>query len=125
MPAGYGALWDRSINNNRTAHRLAWEFARGPIPEGQWVLHRCDNPPCCNPSHLFLGTQTENDADRTTKGRSSRGGRHPYAKLNEDAVRIVRRRFAAGEHARDLATEFSVSSTTLWQAATGKTWRHV
>jgi hypothetical protein len=125
LPAGYGALWDKRINNNRATHRLAWELANGPIPDGLWVLHRCDNPPCCNPAHLFLGTQAENDADRTVKGRSSRGDHHPDSKLSEQVVPEIRRRFAAGEHARDLAVEYGVSSTTLWQAATGKTWRHV
>lgn len=121
--SGYGVLWRNG--NNYGAHRMAWELANGPIPNNLWVLHRCDNPPCCNPSHLFLGTQAENDADRTTKGRSSRGNCHPDAKLNDGAVREARRRFAAGERARDLAVEFGVSPTTLWQAATRKTWKHV
>lgn len=63
MPHGYGAIWDTSIG-------LAWELAHGPIPDGLWVLHRCDNPPCCNPAHLWLGTQADNDNDRKVKGRS-------------------------------------------------------
>jgi hypothetical protein len=58
----YGAI---SIS----AHRLAWEMAHGPIPEGMQVLHRCDEPRCCNPDHLFLGTASENMADMRAKGR--------------------------------------------------------
>jgi len=125
LPAGYGAIWDNTIKRHRHAHRLAWELEHGPIPDGMFVCHRCDNPPCCNPAHLFLGTQADNDADRTTKGRSSRGSRHPDAKLNPETVREIRRRVASGEQQTALAREFGVSKTTLNQMIHGKTWRHV
>jgi len=65
----YGLIFDR---RTRRAHRVAWELTHGPIPEGLNVLHRCDNPPCCNPAHLFLGTDGDNAADREAKGRSAR-----------------------------------------------------
>ncbi len=54
-------------------HRLAWEIANGPVPDGMRVLHECDNPPCCNPKHLFLGTQADNLRDMTAKGRRCAG----------------------------------------------------
>jgi len=65
---GYGRF---GIENQQTeyAHRVSWRLAYGPIPTGLWVLHHCDNPPCVRPSHLFLGTQVENMADMTIKGR--------------------------------------------------------
>jgi HNH endonuclease len=65
---GYGRL---TLPNQRKilAHRLAWELEFGPIPDGLWVLHRCDNPPCCNPAHLFLGTTLDNTRDMDAKGR--------------------------------------------------------
>ena len=125
VPAGYGAIWDNAIGRHRHAHRLAWELANGPIPEGMFICHYCDNPPCCNPAHLFLGTQAENDADRTQKGRSSRGTRHRDAKLTPDAVREIRRRFALGMRQVDLAREFGVSSGTMSAVVHRKSWRHV
>jgi len=74
---GYG----RKKVGSRTvlAHRHAWELANGLVPEGLCVLHRCDNPPCINPDHLFLGTRADNNADRDAKGRSKRGRHYPVS----------------------------------------------
>lgn len=65
---GYGAFAIGRDRANR-AHRIAWELTNGPVPVGLSALHRCDNPPCCNPAHLFLGTQADNIADMVAKGR--------------------------------------------------------
>lgn len=72
IPDGYGQITIRSRQRTYKAHRLAWEIAHGPIPEGLQVCHKCDNPPCCNPAHLFLGTARDNVMDRERKGRSFR-----------------------------------------------------
>lgn len=69
LPSGYGYVNLRQ-NGNAYAHRLAFEQAVGPIPDGMYVCHRCDNPPCCNPAHLFLGTPSENCQDKVAKGRA-------------------------------------------------------
>lgn len=60
-----------------TAHRLAWELVNGPIPEGKYICHSCDNPPCCNPAHLWLGTAMDNQADAKAKGHTASGDRSP------------------------------------------------
>ena len=96
---GYGKIHD----NGRPvrAHRYAWEKYRGPIPDGMWVLHKCDTPPCVNPDHLFLGTPQDNTQDALNKGRSrggsSPGETNPRAYLTWDKVRAIRAAHAAAE----------------------------
>jgi len=68
---GYGSFRFADRPCATAAHRAAWELACGPIPHGMHVLHRCDNPPCVNPAHLFLGTHLENVRDREAKGRGN------------------------------------------------------
>lgn len=77
-PKGYGnTLYKVGGRNVAGAHRIAWSKTFGTIPDGLHVLHRCDNPPCCNPSHLWLGTNTENHADSKAKGRTHRPVNQP------------------------------------------------
>jgi len=71
---GYGTFW---FNKKMTkAHRVSWEIHKGPIPVGKQVLHTCDNPPCVNPEHLFLGTNTDNVQDKVFKYRQAKGLEH-------------------------------------------------
>jgi len=135
---GYGSL----IINSKIirAHRYSWEMANGPIPGDLKVLHTCDNPPCVNPAHLFLGTNADNTADMVAKGRSTtgmrnglvkhperaaRGSAHGSAKLNEDTVREIRAARAAGESLSELSHHFEISPTTIIDVAKRKTWKHV
>lgn len=115
---GYGRFSLR--NKGHAAHRFAWELAYGPIPDGLWVLHKCDNPPCVNPAHLFLGTHRDNMDDATTKGRMRSG----TEKLSfEDAVSISALYAGGGISQRMLAKRFGVSQGAISSVVRGKTWR--
>lgn len=117
---GYGLF---SIGNRDFgAHRIAWRLLHGPIPDRKHVCHRCDNPACCNPGHLFLGTNADNMRDRDSKGRQARGTRHPRAKLTDDLVRAIR---ADGRGSKALSKALGVSRTVIRNVLLGLRWRHV
>lgn len=108
---GYGQFG--TCERPYSAHRLALRFSDTEIPEGRVVMHSCDNPPCCNPAHLSVGTHADNNRDMITKGRQRHltGEDHPHAKLtNEQRRAIVSRR---GEPLPKLASEFGVAKSTI------------
>lgn len=109
----------------RYAHRITWVLTHGDIPPGMFVCHRCDNPPCCNPAHLFLGTAQDNQSDMVRKKRSTLGQRHPNAVLNDEAVRAIRRRAVQRGAAKHLAREYGVSLNTIYGVISGREWSHV
>lgn len=116
---GYGQL---SIDGYpKLAHRLSWEMHNGPIPDGLWVLHKCDNHGCVNPNHLFLGTPQDNTQDMIKKGRRARIN----VKLTEDKVVAIRQRVERGERRCDLAQEFGVSRSTVSDITKRKIWKHI
>jgi hypothetical protein len=117
-PLGYGRV------NNVYTHRIAYEREFGPIPEGLVVCHRCDNPPCCRPDHLFAGTVAENNADAGTKGRKG-GEASGMAVLTTADVLEIRRRSATGESRASVARAFGVSSPTVTRIVQRKTWTRV
>lgn len=106
-------------------HRYAYELAYGPIPNGLHVLHHCDNPPCVNPSHLFLGTEADNVRDKTEKGRQAKGTEIVSSKLNPDKVRAIRIRIANGETQASISKDFGVVYQTIALIAHGSTWKSV
>lgn len=102
------------------ASRVAWRLERGPIPAGLFVCHRCDNPPCVNPAHLFLGTGAENSLDMVAKDRVSRHA----AKLTRPQVEEIRQRYAAGGALQlDLAAEFGVGPKAVSKIVNRDRWR--
>lgn len=116
---GYGVINAFPRSRSLKAHRLSWELHYGSIPEGMCVLHKCDNPPCVNPSHLFLGTQTDNMQDMIRKRRHVGGN---YRKLTDDQVRAIRRRWAEGNVTRvALALEYGVTRGHIHNLLDGRT----
>ena len=125
---GYGQLW---VNGRLTvAHRFAWARARGRIPRGMYVLHKCDKRDCVNPQHLYLGTYSDNLLDRHTRNPKSfrRGHEHSNSKLSTEQVREIRRlyRFGSREFGTyALARRFKVSKRTVWLIVNRETYRAV
>ncbi len=107
---------------NEMAHRLVYRARVGPIPPGHGVLHRCDNPPCCNPAHLFTGTQAVNIADAVEKGRIAIGERHSQAKLTDEQVLWIRKSPLSTREAADL---LGVHYNTVLVVRLGRTWTHL
>jgi HNH endonuclease len=110
------------------AHRLAWELYVGPIPTDLIVLHRCDQPPCCNPEHLQLGTQQDNVDDCVAKGRrvDFRGEQVGNSKLTEEKAAFIKWFLEEKKHSGiELAQKFGVSNRTISAIKHGWAWTHV
>lgn len=103
------------------AHRFSYEQTNGPIPDGLWVLHKCDTPPCVNPAHLWLGTAMDNTLDSMKKDRHGRGERNGRAKLTEIQVAEIRAR--KGESVHVLSAEYGVSEPTIYFIWRGWIWK--
>lgn len=124
-PDGYGVMWVSRLRKLAYAHRVMWEYWIGPIPDGVHVLHRCDNPPCVNPGHLFLGTNSDNIQDRMRKGRSRVGEKSPASKLTELQAKEILTLYAQGIAQKDIAIRFGMSRPAIHALVHGKLWKHL
>lgn len=148
---GYGKI--QSERKALGAHRVSWQIHHGSIPVGLSVLHRCDNPPCVNPAHLFLGTTADNSADCVAKGRQAcglqngahthperrprgdssgarlhperfkRGESHYRSKVTAEQVRSIREQWASGVTGMELSRRFGIARTTIGHIVAGRSWK--
>jgi hypothetical protein len=109
-----------------SAHVACWILIhREPVPEGHYVLHRCDNKRCVNPKHLWSGSPADNMNDKVAKGRQTRGSQFKHARLTEESVKEIRRRYREGISMPILAKEHRVTLQAIAYAIHRKTWKHV
>lgn len=125
---GYGQF--RAGKRKVKAHRCAYELTNGHIEDGLRVLHRCDNPPCCNPQHLFKGTDLDNVRDCVLKGRHRSipppgrpGAANPSAKVTTDIVFNIRQQAQSGASQRSLAVKHGLSQSQVGNIVRGQCWQ--
>jgi hypothetical protein len=120
---GYGLVkWE---GEGRFSHRVAYEHFVGPIPEGMEVCHSCDNPPCCNPKHLFPGTSQDNHDDASRKGRTTQGEKSTKAKFTDKRVRIIRSMSFEILDYKHVADLLGCNLSAVAKVYTRQTWRHL
>lgn len=125
---GYGRF--RFMGKDDRSHRVSWMLTYGEIPDKLFVLHKCDNPKCVNPNHLFLGTQLENMQDMTRKGRGKPfvgiGEKNPRAKLKKEDVLEIRNLYGTGKHTcGSLAKIYKVSNVQINWIVNKKSWKYL
>lgn len=126
-------LWERKLNSAGygvvchqgkwlLAHRVSWEIANGPIPEGLYVLHKCDTPACLRPEHLYIGSQKENIADCINRGRFARGEDNSKAGLTNRDVLDIRE---SEDCIKDIADKYGLHKRTVYAIRSKESWRHI
>jgi len=123
---GYGSFWMHRKNN--ASHQIAWILTNGSYDADLLVCHHCDNPPCCNPSHLFLGTSKDNMIDMTQKGRSGGSGigeNNAFSKLTEKEVLEIRTMLSKGRTQADVAQIYNVHPSCIGNIHHHRTWKHL
>jgi hypothetical protein len=123
---GYGQFGYKG--KNILSHRFSYLLNKGPIENGLHVLHKCDNPKCVNPSHLFLGTAQDNMIDMNNKGRGNqpKGEKQHFAKLTEKQVIEIRQKYATNNYThRQLGKEYNVSNVVVCNIINRIIWKHI
>ena len=126
LRSGYGVCCKR-INGKQEslAHRVSYLTFNGPIEAGGVVCHRCDNPCCVNPHHLFTGTHADNVRDCIAKGRNIRGEKQHFAKMDDAIVSEIRRSYRPGDNLTAIGRKYGVTFGAVKYAITGDTWKHL
>ncbi len=126
LKKGYGFFWMSGFGK-LYIHRLSWEFFNGYIPTGLLVCHKCDNPSCCNPDHLFLGTYDDNNKDAKQKGRNTIGSRHGGSILTDEQVKEMLNRIWSGEllSVKHITEIYKISRIPIINILNGNAWTHI
>lgn len=131
-PRGYGICYPHFKDNPQRGHythRVSYVLTYGHIPDELLVLHHCDNPPCCNPKHLFLGTQHDNAQDMVAKDRARKTGKHgddcPASIMTEKMVMEMRELYAQDVDPQEIAAIYGFKKRTIEAAVTGHNWKHL
>jgi hypothetical protein len=125
---GYGYIKTRigprkeGKNKYESAHRLVYTEVNGPIPEGMLICHKCNNRKCCNPSHLYAGTNQDNMNDKVRSGHSTFGSKNPKARLKESDIVQIRQLRSEGKTLKSIAEQFNVHLATIGYICQGKRW---
>lgn len=121
---GYG---ETTVSRKKAlTHRVSWSIYRGEIPAGMQILHHCDNPPCVNPRHLFLGTQSDNMKDMTIKGRRANGAKNGNSKINELDVVNIRMLGRTGRlKQKTIGKMYRLSSQQISHILAVRRWKHI
>lgn len=121
---GYGGI--RIQGKDYLPHRLAYELVNGIIPNGLLVRHTCDNPPCCNPSHLLIGTAQDNSMDMVDRNRQAKGERNGRAKLTEKKVKEIKKLYALGKCKQcAIARIYDVNQSTIFRIVNYRIWKNI
>lgn len=119
-PFGYGRFG--VAGRNYLAHRLSYQIHYGSITSKDCVLHKCDNPRCVNPQHLFIGSRADNAIDRTLKGRTLRGSQVPTSKFTEQQIQDIK---YSNLSIQELCIKYRAGYGTIWSIRKGYNWRHI
>lgn len=122
---GYGEIKIPGTRRQIPAHRLSYHIHRGAIPRGKCVLHRCDNPSCVNPEHLFIGTKLDNALDMVSKMRHLYGERQGAHKLTEKEVITIHEMMKLGVKQKAIAQQFGVCEMQISRIKRGLRWKHI
>lgn len=121
--SGYGQIGlGRKLDGRGDSHRIAWLLCNGPIPDGQQVLHKCDNKRCVNPDHLYLGTNAQNMQDALQRGQKPRGSKCSFAKLTDNQVAEIRA--TTGISHQKLSENYGVSRVTITRVKNEVSYRN-
>ena len=128
-PKGYGKIFIERGKSMMLVHRFSYILHHGSIPDNLFVLHRCDNPRCVNPNHLWLGTKNDNNQDCIAKGRrnnvGSKGESHPNVSLTDAQVIEIRNLFANHRTIQEIATQYGMSHGAISHIVKGRSWKHL